>query len=641
VPDELYGAARMLKAAGVDQFSLPERLQAMPSAQRDHFSRLYAVQASVIERHLDDLAFVTGRLRQPSRRRAGWVTALEDALLPRLPLSPEELTALTLPVVGEPDEAGRLAEIRDGTPFALTSQLAAVAAIRRGHPRTEANAVQVARALRSPDRAVQTEAALALADWRYTALQPFAVQPGDLRDVLLQLYLETTRSAVREREADRAEAGLGLALLAWHYANVQSVPIPDELLRPLLHSGRPDLAFGAAVVLGDREGLQAALRVPERRTLAAVALGRLGQVASIAPVLPLLSVDDQARVLSSLHRTVKDGADAQSTLLPLREVLLTLLKPYQTRSEAARFLLLIGRPEDALPLVEADPSLASKVLQHLDLSVQQTEELCARLLDLGQFRLSALPAVTSGQISDTFVPEMFWRVQGDAQQELLTLARLQLGARADPGLHRFVWSLVEGDVPDQTRARAWNVLAGWYGDYGHELRFSLEGAGRFFGGVGPLVERLCTVLERPDLLAGLFTSYDFLKLLDQPDQAVLASVRAVADSGRLKRALTGLAFREDGFVAHRAGAVQLLGQLASSEEEQLALSRLLLPFLDLDAPWQLQRAALAALYPTRQKKAAQLAELRGKKAEARTYDEAAPLDALIYQLDRLAAEADH
>ena len=40
--DADYGAARMLRAAGVDQFALPERLKSMDPAQRDHFSRLYA-----------------------------------------------------------------------------------------------------------------------------------------------------------------------------------------------------------------------------------------------------------------------------------------------------------------------------------------------------------------------------------------------------------------------------------------------------------------------------------------------------------------------------------------------------------------------------------------------------------------------
>ncbi|WP_407569709.1 zinc ribbon domain-containing protein [Deinococcus altitudinis] len=654
VADGLYGAARMLKAAGVDQFSLPERLNGMPPEQREHFSRLYAPHGRMVERHLDDLSFVVGSLRagrgRPSGGPAGngarrdglsgsWIPDLEDALLPLLPLPEAELRALTLPPTRAVTDLERLAEIRDGSPFALTSQLSALAAIRLtlrlGVPRNELDARWAAQALNSPDEAVQQAAALTLADWRFTAGHPYAAQPGHLRDVLSDLYRRTAQAGVGRADPLHAEAGLGLALLAQHYANVQSVPVPAELLTPLLSSEDPDLAFGAALALGETGALRAALRVPERRALAAARLARLGEIAPLAPVLRLLEPDEQSRVLGTLRVAAPE----------LNGVLLELLGNRETRTEAARLLLLEGRPGNALPLVEADPDLAEQVLRNPALSARDTEQVCVRLLAQGRFRLSRLGVLRelaeSGGISDAFVPEQFVAASEEGRQELFVLAGLQLAARADPALHRFLWHLIESDSPFQTRERAWSVLASWYGRYGQELRCSLAGARQFFGGatfggVEEFVDRLCRVIERPDMLAGFFTSYHFLKLLEDTDPDVVPAVRETASAGRLRRALLALARDEEQFAPYRAGAVRLLGQLSDSAEGHLLRAELT-PFLHSGAPWQMQRAALAALYPDPEAQAAQLAEWKAQKDLARSYEERAPLDDLIFQLQQVMA----
>ncbi|MGY2895495.1 hypothetical protein [Deinococcus sp. UYEF24] len=661
LPDGLYGAARMLKAAGVDQFSLPERLNGMPPEQREHFSRLYAPQGRMVERHLDDLSFVVAGLRTghgkagqtsvgSGAQRGGvsggrvsggrvsedWTAQLEDALLPLLPLPEAELKALTLPPTRAVTDLERLAEIRDGSPFALTSRLSALAAIRLGAPRNETDAHWAAQALNSPDEAVQTEAALTLADWRFTAGHPYAVQPGNLRDALFDLYRRTAWAGVGRADPLHAEAGLGLALLAQHYANVQSVPVPAELLTPLLSSEAPDLAFGAALALGETGALRAALRVPERRALAAVQLARLGETAPLAPVLRLLEPYEQSRVLGVLRVAAPE----------LNGVLLELLGSRETRTEAARLLLLEGRPGDALPLVEADPDLAEQVLRNLALSALEAEQVCVRLLEQGQFSLSRLSVLRelaeSGRISDAFVPEQFAAASKEGRQELFVLAGLQLAARADPALHRFLWRLIEDDLPSQTRERAWSVLASWYGRYGQALRFSLAGARQFFGGatsggVEEFVDRLCRVIERPDLLAGFFTSYHFLKLLEDTDPDVLPAVREAASAGRLRRDLLALAHDEEQFAPYRAGAVRLLGQLIDSAEGHLLLRGELTPFLHTGAPWQMQRATLAVLYPDPEVQAAQLADWKAQKELAQSYEERAPLDDLIFQLQQVMA----
>ena len=617
VADEWYGAARMLKAAGVDQSALPERLRGMDPAQREHFARLYAPQGQMAERHVEDRGFAQSFLKGK-----GWTAALEDELLPLLPLPEVQLRAMSLPPARQLDDPERLAEIRDGTPFALSAQLAALARVRLGARRSEQDAPHVAAALRSLDAALSDEAALTLADWRFTAQPPFAVQPGELRDVLFELYRRTSLP-----DPLHAEAGLGLALLAGQYANVQSTDIPADLLTPLLASEHPDLAFGAALALGETENLLAALRVPERRFVAAKALARLGQGALLGGVLPLLTPHEQSDVLRQLRY-------GQSAVPELHAVLVGLLGVPEARGMAAELLLQDGRPGDALALINADPSLAGKVLANPALPGDEVQQVCARLLEHGQFRPSRLSVLgelaTSGRIPDTFVPDHFGAVSSDDQQELCALARLQLSARADPALHRFFWTLIEGDLPDKARERAWSVLAGWYGQYGAELRFSLAGARHFFGSVPAFAERLCRVIERPGLLSGFFTSYTFLNVLETVDDDVLAALREAGEvTVRLEHALLKLAADEGAYAPHRAGAVRLLGNLARPEAERRALQGDLSRFLTPDTPWQVQRAALAALYPGARAQAAQLAEWRAQLSGAESDEQRAPLDDLI------------
>ncbi len=623
--DADYGAARMLKAAGVDQFALPERLRSMDPAQRQHFARLYAPQSQMAERHVGDRGFAQSFLKGK-----GWTAALEDELLPLLPLPEVQLRAMTLPPARQLDDLERLAEIRDAAPFPLSAQLAALARVRLGARRSEQDAPHVAAALRSPDAALSDEAALTLADWRFTAQPPFAVQPGELRDALHGLYRRTAAPNPGQPDPVHAEAGLGLALLAGQYANVQSEPIPSGLLTPLLASGRPDLAFGAALALGESESLLAALRVPERRFVAAKALARLGQGAALGGVLPLLTPHEQSDVLRQM--VYGQGATPE-----LHAVLVGLLAVPEVRGMAAELLLREGRPEDALRLVDTDPSLAGKVLANPALSENEVQQVCARLLEHGQLRPSRLSILgelaTSGRIPDSFVPDHFGAASADDQQELCALARLQLAARADPALHRFFWTLLGGDLPDRAREQAWHVLAGWYGQYGAELRFSLAGARHFFGSVATFAERLCLVIERPGLLSGFFTSYSFLGVLETVDDDVLAPLREAGEVGaRLDRALLKLATDDDAYAPHRAGAVRLLGKLARPEAESNTLRGDLSRFLAPDTPWQVQRAALVALYPGAQAQAAQLAEWRVQRSGAGSYEQRAPLDDLIYQL---------
>jgi hypothetical protein len=639
VADGWYGAARMLRAAGVDQFALPERLSGLDPAQQEHFSRLYAPQGQMLERHLEDREFAQGVLK-----RGDWTAALEDEVLPLLPLPEAQLKALTLPPAQQVSDLERLAEIRDGTPFAVTAHLAALARIRLKAVPEQLDAVRVAQALRSPDQRLADTAALTLADWRFTALPPFAVQPGELRDALHDLYRRTKAPDPAHADPAHAQAALGLALLAAQYANVQSEPIPADLLTPLLASEYSDLAFGAALVLAQTEHLLAALRVPERRFVAARALARQGHAGGLAPVLLQLAPYEQSEVLRQLRYGV--GAVPE-----LHAVLLRLLGVPEARNMAAELLLLEGRPEHALALIEADSSLAVKVLANPALSAAEVRQVCVCLLERGQFRLSRLSILgelaDSGKIPDDFVPDMFVRAEASGQEELLGLAGRQLAARADGRLHRFLWKIIKGAWPEQTRERAWNVLAGWYGGYGAEVRFSLEGARHFFGGVEMLLERLSTLIERPELVGEFFGSYTLLNILQHPDDDILPSVREAGPVGeRFRQALLSLALNEEAFGPHRAAAVRLLGQLVLGQlvlgqlarrgEERQSLAERLGGFLSTqDTHWEVQRAALAVLYPSLHEQQALMTELRAQLLSAQTYEQRSPLEGLIFQLERV------
>lgn len=629
VPDDRYGAARMLKAGGVDQFSLAARLEGLPRAQREHLSRLYAPQARMLERHLDDLAFAERFLRRggsaSGRRQAGRrAAALEAEWLPRLPLSEQDLKALTLLPAEAADELGRLAEIRDTTPFAPTAQVAALARIRLGADRNEADARWAGEALRSSDPLTRDEAALVLADWRFTFVHPYAAAPGDLRNALLDLYRRAPDGG-----AEQAEAGLGLALLAAQYANVQSVQVPAAVLEGLLASDDRQLAFGAALALNRSEALVAALRIPERRAAAARMLARHGQVGPLLPVLPLLDPHEQAGVLDTLRHTVGPVPE-------LHDVLVELLARREVRGAAAGLLLLEARPGDAWPLIEADPSLARQVLSQPALTGAPLEAVCARLLDRDLFVARQLPfteLALSGRLPDSFVPRVFLDADRSGQEELLALAGLQLNARADAGLHAFLWQLIESGLPEQIRERAWGVLSGWYGQYGAELRCSPDSVRQFFGSVLAFMERLCNVVERPTLVGTFFSSYSFLRVLEDVDAAILPEFqRHPAAMNRLNRALLSLARTDDAYAPHRAAAVTLLGRLTPPDEGRGLLGE----FLQGErVPWQVQRAALAVLYPTDRARADLRADLRTRLDAADTYEKRSPLTDLLYQLDQL------
>src|SRR4051812_14676811 len=90
LPPQMYGAARMLLAAGVDRFSLAPRTLALDPGQRDTLGAQYAAQAARAAWLVEEVRFCERSLLQ-----RGFWEKLDDELTSALPVS-------------SPDAIGRL-----------------------------------------------------------------------------------------------------------------------------------------------------------------------------------------------------------------------------------------------------------------------------------------------------------------------------------------------------------------------------------------------------------------------------------------------------------------------------------------------------------------------------------------------------
>ena len=66
VADSLYGAARMLREAGTDRFTVPKMLAELDPEQIDNFTSIYQRHAAVMHRHVDHVRFLENFLEQRS-----------------------------------------------------------------------------------------------------------------------------------------------------------------------------------------------------------------------------------------------------------------------------------------------------------------------------------------------------------------------------------------------------------------------------------------------------------------------------------------------------------------------------------------------------------------------------------------------
>jgi hypothetical protein len=556
VEQRLFGAARMLKDAGTDRFTVPKLLRELDPEQVENFTRIYQRQAAVVERHLSDLRLIESRLRFV---RA--TAAVEDVLVRELPWTPARLKAMAPPPLPAGDELAQVAAIQAGTPIAVTASLAPLARLRLG----DIGAMAEVRLLAAmADGETRLDAVRALLDWRVlertagSADPDHAVDPG--------------WAEVLAASTDPVEAAALLALAG--------LPADARLLRQALDAGDADVRFAAALALGDGERLAPALAgQPLGRCAAARRLARSGPRAALAPLLGgddiavrdailagLAAAPDPAPDLLAplLALLVGDGApeaaweaalaqfaagwdaDLGGVLLgaasddvkgaaldllrrrkapspDLREALLRLMEVegggYRHDRLAGTAMEIVVR--DLPPALAARAARASRdassdralLWDKTGLPREAVGEVLDAILAAGRFRAETWgldQAIARGAVAPDFAPTRFAREPSAKQRcELLRLAEKQLGKTGDEGLHRFFWQVVyAAEQPMEVRDAAyWGQLRalrtrGMGPGQTGELTLAADSLTRFFGSPAAFLPRFAEAMANPGFHQG-------------------------------------------------------------------------------------------------------------------------------------------
>lgn len=540
VEERLYGAARMLKDAGTDRFTIPKQLQEFDPDQIENFSRIYQRHAIAVARHVDEVRFTERFLRQKH-----WSAALEDQLVPQLPWPEEMLGRMSAPAHPPGDGVAALKAIGETSPFAATRSLAALARLRLDDWTAYKDA---ASAFHSADPTIRAEAALTLTDWRVLTAY------GRPRDDGRAIHEELQKSPFK------VEAAVAVALLGGPHG---------ELLKEALASPDRDVSFGAAIALGEVDRLQAALSGDELEKIAAgnklIALGIIKPVVKVVEKSPL---EVQQELVESLLRRKEPAPEAAETLLEIVET----TRDRSLRERAARILCRQIEPGWVLRIARAaqeDRSIYQSLLQAEGLAPDAAVELGDFLIANGhfsmhQYGMSAL--AEKGGMPDSFVPSRFGQADEKTRAELLRFAEVQLERRRSEELHRFVMNVVFGPYPAKTRAAAWWTLHRWYrsqGEHRGEGPFRLERSilERFFGSVGAFLPKLAAVLEDRETMKEVGYYEMMARVLSSADDTAVAAMQSQESAAdELVRALLS-AVRGDYWPNTIEGMIKLLSRI--------------------------------------------------------------------------------
>ena len=541
VPAPLYGAARMLKDAGTDRFTVPKMLKELDPEQVENFSRIYGRHAAAVARHVDELRFLERFLF-----RKDFSAALEDELTAQLPWPEATLARFSGPAPAPGPELAVARAIEASTPLETTRALAALARLRLD----DWEALEAARAaFGSPDPALRAEAALALTGWRVRA----AVGRLDEDDRLLEALAGSPF---------RLEAAVRRALLG--------ASEPDQL-REALGAADRETAFAAALVLGDAERLEAALAGDEiEQTAAGRKLVALGGLRAVEGLVRRGAPGVQLALVAELAGREAPAPELTDALLEVME----RAADDRLREYAARALCRGLSPEWAMRIARAARGQAAifelLLSEAAALPPEAAAEVAGFMVAEGRFRMSqyGLPeAGERGAIPDAFVPAQFEAADAETRHELLGLAEKQLEARGDEALHRFVMNVVFGPYPGPTRAAAWWVLSRWYGrirygSYG-PMAIRADAVERFFGSAGAFLPKLTAVLRDRATLkeVGLF---EFLaRIFKEADPSFAAALAAEEAAGRELVAALLEALRGDFWLYLRTDMADFLGKIGA------------------------------------------------------------------------------
>lgn len=508
-----YGAARMLKAAGVDQLALPERLAALDRDHCEHLTRLYQRQAAVVARAVDDAIFAESFLR-----RSGWYRALEDELVAALPVDDDTLGwwQPAEPPLGNLD---RLRALCASSPFDLVRMLAGLALLRAAGPqmtdwaRDPAVDSSARAALYSNDMDLRVEAALALSHWRLC----YARRRADDDDVVAALREPPLESPLE------GPAAIALALRGAGAIEPAALGAPDR-----------DDAFAAALVLGDADRLRAALADADRRFAAAVALASQGHGSSVAPALAALEPGELSDVLHYLDRADQPVPELRAALYEIAG-----RGDAHLRYRAAKVIAKEQNSADAMRLLQLEPTdsdVIQLILQTMALPAVELTAVAAELIVHGRFashQYGVDDLADSGRLGDDFVPEHWNRAIDDERRRgLLRFAERQLSARGDAALHRFVLSVVFGPYEAHICDEAWWTLKRWYRsvEYSWEgpLNLDVDAIEAWFGPVPAFLGVLRAYLLDPDAHGELALHERVASMLRYTEAASVAAVAAAA-----------------------------------------------------------------------------------------------------------------
>ncbi len=437
VADELFAPARMLKAAGVDQFSIAAKLASLDTDHVEHLTRMYQRQAAIVGRHVDDLRFIEQYLVG-----SGWSDDLDDELTGQLPMPDEQVSALSNPPQSSSNEADRMRGFAEHGMFDLTRLLAAIAVIRNGWLTHGDQADIAEQGLGHQDPRINDDAALAFGHWRTLHLPMRMVTNHKLVDALVAC----TR---------RDDATIALRLLGE----------TNQVDRSLLASIDPDRAFAAALALQDVASLSAAIEVPERCYAAALALARAGETAQLDRALRALTKEDQIEsILGCLRHPSRPVPELHPVLWELTQ------KHRDLRSTIALIIAAAKRPEDAAALVALDPTdsgVVQTVLQRMELGQADLTEIARTLVKHRRFTTNLYGVrdlATKGLLADSFIPSVWGKAVDDEQRlDFLRFVREQLEARNDRELTAFVLNIVFCDASTnydfEVRSQAWSAMA--------------------------------------------------------------------------------------------------------------------------------------------------------------------------------------
>lgn len=427
IPDEQYGAARMLKQMGASVFEIPKLLTEFEPERVETYQSIYQQQQAVALGYVDDVRWLEQYLYQRH-----WSAELEDELTAELPWPEERFKQLNRKPGSPVSDQVRAHTLAENSPLNVIRNLAHLARLRLG----DIGAYSEASYLLGGDAPLHVEALLHLTNWHSLYFVEERVNHHKLVDAL-------RAHPMKEYAAPR---------LAWHAGDKIETPPTDD----------PDTEFIRAIAESQLPVLEAALASADeyKRFVAACALVQAKQARNIGPVLRAAKPTEQFELLQAILRN--------KTAIPeLNEVLLEIAETTDNArvSRSAAAALCLGQTFDALRLLQIDPTNADII--HAFLNGKHDPEVFAVgarfLARHGRFCVSEFGwnnAAKEDRLPDDFVESIFGEVSRDVQVELIKLAEKQYPERGDyrNNIARFVVRTAFATDDELVRDAAWWAL---------------------------------------------------------------------------------------------------------------------------------------------------------------------------------------